>query len=173
MATEWAIIDPWHHATESNHITEHVSHHKEWSHSYSPRWWVHRKNSKSESRFSRYHHDIPLDREIKETIAHAIMSNNRDYISFTRTVDEPTVDYMYYLWVIRESEKKFSYDQKFSIDKDIWLQFIRKYESLGKKIELMLHENPMLGAGMISYFTVISSSVTVWFVVRLLDRLFG
>lgn len=114
--------------------------------------------------------NIPSDRDVQEAINFSIMSSDYKYISFTRYEDEPIVDYMRYAGLIRPTEAEFSYDQKFEIDQAVWIHYIKKYKTLGKKIEMILRENPMIWAGIVSFTAVICSGTVLWFITRFLDK---
>lgn len=125
-------------------------------------------NTKSNKRNSRV--NIPSDKDVMEAINASILTPDLKYVSFTRYEDEPIVDYMRYAWLIRQTEEIFSYDQKFAIDQAVWIHFIKKYRTFWKKIEMILHENPMIWAGIVSFIAVISSGTVLRFITRTLDR---
>jgi hypothetical protein len=115
------------------------------------------------------HTDIPSDRDINEAISYAIFDKNRNYVGFTRYEDEAVVDYLRYAGIIKPTEKEFSYDQKFIIDPTIGKPFIHKYKTAWKKIELLISEYPMIGAGCIWICAALISGTLLWFVNRILE----
>lgn len=114
---------------------------------------------------------IPSDKDVQEAFNFAIITSDLKYISFTRYEDEPIVDYMKYAGLIRPTEEVFTYDQKFVIDQSIWVHYIKKYRTIGKRFEMLLRENPMIWAGVVSFSAVICSGTALWFITRILDRL--
>lgn len=113
---------------------------------------------------------VPSDRDFNESISNAVFDKNRNYIGFTRYEDEPVVKYLHYTGIIHTTEEEFSYNQKFLIDPNIGKPFIDKYKTLGKNIELLIAEYPMIGAGCIGVCAAIISGTTLWFINRLLEK---
>ncbi len=125
-------------------------------------------------KYATYHNGermyIPSDRDIQDAINFAIITSDMKYISFTRYEDEPVIDYMKYAWLIRSTEDVFEYDQKFLIDQAIGIHYIRKYRTIWKRFEMMLRENPMIWAGIVSFIAVLFSWTALRFITRILDK---
>lgn len=113
---------------------------------------------------------IPSDLHINETIDHAIIDDQWNYISFTRYEDEPIIDYLNYAWVIKSTTKPLDYSEKFEIDWVIGRQFLWKYQTRSKKIERLIAEYPMIGAWCIGTLAAIASGTLLRFIHHFLDK---
>lgn len=115
----------------------------------------------------------PSDTHITDAITHALIDNDSHTISFTRYEDEPVVDYLLYTGIIQKTQPDNNeYDQLFRIDPTIWLSYINKYKTTGKRIELLIAEYPMIGAWVIGTTAAVIAWVVLWFVNFWLDLLF-
>ena len=112
---------------------------------------------------------IPSDLHINDTIDHAIIDDQWNYISFTRYEDEPIIDYLSYAWVIRPTTKPIDYSEKFEIDWVIGKQFLFKYKTRSKKIERLIAEYPMIGAWCIGTLAAVISGTLLRFIHHTLD----
>lgn len=133
-------------------------------------WTKEKKVSKSKATDKKTEtQKVPSDREINDAISNAIFDKNENYVSFSRYEDEKIVEYLYYSGIIKPTEGKMSYTQKFLIDPDIGKEYIHKYKTIGKRIELVIVDYPMIWAGAVWICAAIISSTIIWFINRFLE----